>query len=63
MPKKPFEERLREAPIEDQLAWTAGVVIASGLLIPAFGIVGVIALAPIWRTTWRSLVALPGELD
>lgn len=61
--EKSLEEQLREASVPKQLGWTAGVVALSALLVPTFGVAGIIAMSRVWRTTWRALTLLPDEIE
>lgn len=61
--KHEFEDWIRKLPVSQQLAFTAGVIGLSAVVVPTFNIAGVIAMTPVWRSTWRALTMLKGELE
>lgn len=61
--KHDFEDWIRKLPVEQQLAFTAGVIGLSAVVVPTFNIAGVIAMAPVWRFTWRALTLLHDEIE
>lgn len=61
VPRTSFEDQLRSLNALWQLAWIAGIIVLSIVAIKAFSVVGIIFMAPLWRATWRALLATPGE--